>query len=66
MSSLKFYSPTHSQSEMLGHIQHIEGNVGPGNEGEGGAEQNESLCRRWKWEPAEPLLLLKQVMQVNG
>ena len=35
MSSPKFYSPTHSQSEMLRHIQDGEGNLGDGNEGEG-------------------------------
>ena len=66
MSSPKFYSPTHSQSEMLGHIQDIEGNLGHGNEGEGGGDQHESLCKRWEREPVEPLLLLVQVTQVNG
>ena len=55
MSSPKFYSPTHSQSEMLGHIQDGEGNPGDGNEGEGGADQHESLCERWGREPMEPL-----------
>ena len=65
MSSPKFYSPTHSQSEMLGHIQDIEGNLGHGNEGEGGVDQHESLCERWEREPVEPLLLLVQVTVIN-
>ena len=66
MSSPKFFSPTNSQSEMLGHIPIMEGNVGHEDEGEGGADQDGSLCGRWEWEPAKPLLLLIQVMQVNG
>ena len=66
MSRPKFYSPTHSQSEMLGHIQDGERNLGDGNEGEGGADQHESLCGRWEREPVKPLLLLIQVTQVNG
>ena len=59
MSSPKFYSPTHSQTEILGQIQNLEGN-------EGGAGPNESACRRWEWEPIEPLLLVVQVTQANG
>ena len=51
---------------MLGHIQNAEGNLRPGNEGEGGAELNESLCGRPEQEPVEILLLLVQVTQVNG
>ena len=66
MSSPKFFSPTNSQSEMLGHIPIAEGNVGREDEGEGGVDQDESLCGRREWEPVEPLLLLIQVMQVNG
>ena len=66
MSSPKFFSPTNSQSEMLGHIPTTEGNLGHDNEGEGGTDQNRSLCERREWEPVEPLLLLIQVMQVNG
>ena len=66
MSSPKFYSPTHSQSEMLGHIPTMEGNLGHENEREGGMDQNESLCEKWEREPVEPLLLLIQVTQVNG
>ena len=61
MSSSKFYSPTNSQTKMLGQIQNLEGN-----EGEGRAGPNKSACRRWEWEPMEPLLLLVQVMQANG
>ena len=61
MSSPKFYSPTHSQTEMLG----LNQNLG-GNEGEGGAGPNESVCRRREWEVLEPLLLLVQVTQANG
>ena len=61
MSSPKFYSPTHSQTEMLG----LNLNLG-GNEGEGGTGPNESTCRRQKREALEPLLLLVQVTQANG
>ena len=61
MSSPKFYSPTNSQTEMLGQIQNLEGN-----EGEGGTGPNESACRRWEREPIGPLLLLVQVTQANG
>ena len=60
MSSPNFFSPTNSQSEMLGHIPTTEGNLGCENEGEGGADQDGSLCERWEWEPVEPLLLLIQ------
>ena len=66
MSSPKFFSPNNSQSEMLGHIPIAEGNMGCEDEGEGGADQDGSLCGRQEWEPVEPLLLLIQVMQVNG
>ena len=66
MSSPKFFSPTNSQSEMLGHIPIGEGYVGYEDEGEGGAEQDGSLCGRWDREPIKPLLLLIQAMQVNG
>ena len=66
MSSPKFFSPTNSQSEMLGHIPITEGNLGRENEGEGSADQNGSLCERREQEPVEPLLLLIQVTQVNG
>ena len=61
MSSPKFYSPTHSQTEMLD----LNQNLG-GNEGEGGTGPNESMCRRREWEALEPLLLLVQVTQANG
>ena len=61
MSSPKFYSPTHSQTEMLG----INQNLG-GNEGKGGTGPNKSMCRRREWEALEPLLLLVQVTQANG
>ena len=61
MSSPKFYSPTNSQTEMLG----LNQNLG-GNEGEGGAGPNKSVCRRWEWEALEPLLLLVQVTKANG
>ena len=61
MSSPKFYSPTHSQTEMLV----LNQNLG-GNEGEGGTGPNESACRRWEREVLEPLLLLVQVTQANG
>ena len=66
MSSPKFFSPTNPQSEMLGHIPIAEGNTGHEDEGKGGADQDGSLCGRQEWEPVEPLLLLIQVMQVNG
>ena len=66
MSRPKFFSPTNSQSEMLGHIPIVEGNVGHEDEGEGSADQDGSLCGRREQEPAKPLLLLIQVMQVNG
>ena len=66
MSSPKFFSPANSQSEMLGHIPIVEGNAGCEDEGEGGADQDGSLCGRWQWGPVEPLLLLIQVTQVNG
>ena len=66
MSSPKFLSPTNSQSEMLGHIPTAEGSLGHENEGEGGADQDGSLCGKREWEPVEPLLLLIQVTQVNG
>ena len=66
MSSPKFFSPTNSQSEMLGHIPTIEKNLGHENKGEGGTDQNGSLCEKREWEPVEPLLLLIQVTQVNG
>ena len=62
MSSAKFFSPTNSQSEMLGHIPIVEENLGHENEGEGGVDQDGSLCGRQKREPVEPLLLLIQVM----
>ena len=61
MSSPKFYSPTHSQTEMLG----LNQNLG-GNEGEGGTGPNKSACRRQEQEALEPLLLLVQVTQANG
>ena len=61
MSSPKFYSPIHCQTEMLG----LNQNLG-GNEGEGGTGPNESACRRWEREVLEPLLLLVQVTQANG
>ena len=61
MSSPKFYSPTHSQTKMLG----LNQNLG-GNEGEGGAGPNKSACGRWEREALEPLLLLVQVTQANG
>ena len=61
MSSPKFYSPTNSQTEMLGQIQNPEGN-----EGEGGVGSNESMRRRQERELMEPLLLLVQVTQANG
>ena len=61
MSDPKFYSPTHSQTDMLGQNQ----NLGE-NEGERGAEQNESVCGRWERELTEPLVLLIQVTQANG
>ena len=51
---------------MLGHIPITEGNLGCENEGEGGADQDGSLCVRQEWEPVEPLLLLTRVTQVNG
>ena len=60
MSSPKLYSPTHSQTEMLG----LNQNLGE-KEGEGG-RGNESACRRREWEVLEPLLLLVQVTQTNG
>ena len=66
MSSPKFYSPTHFQSEMLGHIPNMEGNLGHKSEREGEMDHNESLCKRQEREPVEPLLLLIQVTQVNG
>ena len=66
MSSPKFFSPTNSQSEMLGHISIPEGNPRCEDEGEGGADQDGSLCGRREREPVEPLLLLIQVTQVNG
>ena len=66
MSSPNFFSPTNSQSEMFGHIPITEGNVGCKDEGVGGVDQDGSLCGRWGQEPVEPLLLLIQVMQVNG
>ena len=61
MSSPKFYSPTNSQTEMLGQIHNLEGH-----EGEGGTGPNESACGRQEREPMEPLLLLVQVTQANG
>ena len=61
MSSPKFYSPTNSQTEMLG----LNQNLG-GNEGKGGMGLNKSACRRWGQEALKPLLLLVQVTQVNG
>ena len=66
MSSPKFLSPINSQSEILGHVPTIEGNLGHKDEGEGGVDQNGSLCGRREWESVEPLLLLIQVTQVNG
>ena len=38
MSSPKFFSPTNSQSEMLGHIPIAGGNVECEDEGEGGVD----------------------------
>ena len=61
MSSPKFYSPTNSQTEMLG----LNQNLG-GNEGEGGTGPNKFACRRQEQEALEPLLLLVQVTQANG
>ena len=46
MSSPKFFSPTNSQSEMLGHIPTIEENLGHENEEEEGTDQNGSLCEK--------------------
>ena len=40
--------------------------MGCEDEGEGGADQDGPLCGRQEWEPVKPLLLLIQVMQVNG
>ena len=61
MSSPKFYSPTHSQTKMLGLNQNLGGNGG-----EGGTRLNKSVCRRREWEVLEHLLLLVQVTQANG
>ena len=66
LSSPKFLSPINSQSGMLGHIPTMEGNLGLENEGEGGVDQNGSLCGRREWESVEPLLLMIQATQVNG
>ena len=66
MSSPKFFSPINSQSEMLGHIPNMEGNVERVDEGEGGVDQDGSLCGRREQEPVKPLLLLIQVTQNNG
>ena len=66
MSSPKFLSPINSQSEMLGHIPTMEGNLGCENEREGGMDQNGSLCGRRERKFVEPLLLLIQATQVNG
>ena len=46
MSSPKFFGPTNSQLEMLGHISIAEGNAGREDGEEGGADQDESLCGR--------------------
>ena len=46
MSSPKVFSPTHSQSEMLGHIPTMEENLGRENKGKGGTDQNGSLCEK--------------------
>ena len=46
MSSPKFFSPTHSQSEMLGHIPTMEENSGHENKVEGDTDQNGSLCEK--------------------
>ena len=43
----------------------MEGNLGHESEGEGGADQNGSLCGRQEQESVEPLLLLIQVTQLN-
>ena len=51
---------------MFGHVPTMEGNLGHENEGEGGMDQNGSLCGRQELESVEPLLLLKQATQVNG
>ena len=66
MSSPEFLSHINSQSEMLGHIPTMEENLGHKNEGDGGVDQNGSLCGRQEWESVEPLLLLIQATQVNG
>ena len=61
MSSPTFYSPTNSQTEMLGLNQNSGGNGGEGRTGPNG-----SACRRREREALEPLLLLVQVTQANG
>ena len=61
----KFHSPSHAQSEMLGHVftmrwddGHKQGRKGNANEG--------SLCGQGRRESVEPLLFLIQATQVNG
>ena len=61
MSSPKFYSPTNSQTEMLGPNQ----NSGDNDE-EGGTGLNEATCQRREQGVIEPLLLLVQVTQADG
>ena len=69
VSTPKFLSPIQSQIEMRGHISTSSGDGGHEgceNEGEGGVDQNGSLCSQRGGESVEPLLLLIQVTQVNG
>ena len=61
MSSPKFYSPTNSQTEMLGPNQ----NLGGSDEQER-AGLSETTCQIREREAVEPLLLLAQVTQANG
>ena len=69
MSSPKFLGSIQSQIEMLGHISTSSGDggcEGCENEGEGGVDQNGSLCSQYGGESIEPLLPLIQVTQING
>ena len=65
MSSPKFLSSVTSQTEMLGYSSTVKGDGSHKHEGEGGTDNNGSLCSQCGGEPIEPLLLLIQAMQVN-
>ena len=65
MFSPKFLSPVTSQTEMLQHAPVVSREGSREHDGEGGVDQDGSLCSQRRGESVEPLLLLIQATQVS-